>query len=292
MAGLRVDDKRENALETHPLICPLCERVELWRREIGLETHPHLEGGIRDALERAKNGRVEEGLVIYAIARSEYWFRTCGPSKPDIQRALSDLLHNPRYTPYRIGIDTPSGIPTAVKQHIDRSLAKEWDTEASDEMNDFIRRNLLEQAGKIAARLCYPFLVAEHLRLPAKKGGYADWAPWVAACVVYKAAIRYSPTEQDPKPRKAAEAVIFAMRGAYPEKSAFHLKMREIRRRAPGLIKALNEGYQKTKTMNVQAGVQPLIDEFCFPTLRKQGGWSLLVGDVDRHPEGDDVQCR
>lgn len=266
----------EKAIGTHPLISPLCEKIKGWRSENGLETHSHLEDGVRAALDKAKKVKIEEGLVIYVIARCEYWFRICFPSKQEIELALSDLLQSPRYTPHCALIDKGPGISRAIQQHIDRSLSKEWDPDASEEMNRLIRRSLLEQADKIAESICYPFLVSDHLQLPPKKGGYTDWAPWVAANVVYRTAMRA--TRQDPEPRMAAEAVVLAMRGTEPDKSAFHLKMREIRDRAPGLFIALHEGYKNTKKMNVQVGVQPLIDEFCFPALGKQGGWSLLVG--------------
>jgi hypothetical protein len=272
-----VDDNRRKALELRHLISPLCERLERWRREIGEKTHPHLEDGVKEALKRAQDAKVEEGLVIYVMARCEYWFRTCRHSKPDIERALSELLHNPRYTPYRGMMDMGSGISSAVRQHIDRCLAKGWDPEASDEMDTFIRWNILKQKEKLAGSMCCPFLVSEHLPLPPRKGKYADWAPWVAASVVYRVATRQSPTEQDPKPRKAAEAVISAMRGTYPDKSAFHRKRGEIIKRAPGLVKGLIEGYQKAKTLIVQdERILPLIDEDCFPSLMGQGGWSLL----------------
>ncbi len=99
----------------------------------------------------------------------------------------------------------------------------------------------------------------------------------MAASVVYRSAIKHSPTEQDPNPLRAVQFVIAALRGEESDKSAFHRKRREIRDRAPKLIQEILEAWAKAKTMPIQdARVLPLIDEDCFPSLKDKGGLFLV----------------
>jgi hypothetical protein len=277
------NNNREIVSETHPLIYPLCERLERWRGEIGQTTYPRLQQGFVDALEVTKKAGVGSELVIFAVALCEYWFRICRPTKEVLKLALSHRLTDPRYSPHSstsAGIFTTTDVPHAVNQHIDRYLAERWESEASKAMNEMFRSRFLNEKNRLALSLRGPFLVSEFLSLPGRRGGYPDWGPWVAATVVYRSAILHSLTEQDSKPLEAAEAVIEVLRGNRPDKSAFHRKRREIRERAPKLVEAILRGYQRAKTMIVQdKRILPLIDEDCFPSLRQQGGWSLLVGN-------------
>ena len=268
--------------KTHPLISPLCERLERWRQEIGGKTAPHLQQGVVELVEMAKKGGVESDLVIFVIALCEYWFRVCRPSESALRRALIDRLNSSRYTPYPSGpvdVFMTSGVPSAINRYVDRSLKKKWEPGGSDEMNALFRRSLLAEKERLLDELNHPFLASELEPLPAKQGGYVDWGPWVAATVIYDSARLYSATKQDSKPLDAAMEVLVALRNKHPDKSAFHSKRNKIGEDVPELVEALIDGFQKAKMMKVQdERILPFIDEDCFPSLRHQGGWELLVG--------------
>ena len=265
---------------THPLAKPLCERLKRWRSEVGLETNPHLQEWLEDALKNAKRAEVEPDLVIFAIAICEWWFRICLPDKNDIRQILMHRLNDSRYTPYpRFPTDvlSTSGVPPALNQYVDRYLAKSWEPDASEVMNRVFRERALERIEKLVQELADPFLVSEFRKLLPRRGGYPDWGPWVAATVVYRSAVLKSPTEQDPKPLLSAEAVIGALRGKFPDKSAFHRKKREITNKAPKLVQTIIQAHKRAAESIVQdKTIEPLIDEDCFPSLMRSGGWSLL----------------
>jgi len=268
--------------KTHPLVRPLCERLIKWRREVGQNTHPHLQESLENALEEAKSADMEPELVIFVIALCEWRFRICLPSKTGLKQALMHRLNDFRYTPhpqYASEVFTTHGVPSSINEYVDRCLKKSWESEASEEMNQVFRERLLGKSKELVRELAHPFLVSEYRALPPRCGGYPDWGPWVAGTIVYRSAIRHSPTEQDSKPLRVAESVIEVLRGKRPDKSAFHRKKREIGDRAPGLFKAIIEGYRKAKAMKVSdESIQPLLDEYCFHILNAQAAQSLLVG--------------
>lgn len=268
--------------KTHPLVKPLCQRLERWRSEAGLKTHPHLQESLEDALKDAKRAKVEPDLVIFSIAICEWWFRICLPKQPELRQILKHRLNNSQYTPHpRFPTDvlSTSGVPPAVNQYVDRYLAKSWEPDASDAMNRVFRERASARTEKLVQELAHPFLVSEFRKLPPRCGGYPDWGPWVAATVVYRSAGLQSPTEQDPMPLRSAAAVIGALRGKLPDKSALHRKRREIKARAPELVKVILQAYQKVKAMTVQdKRILPLIDDDCWSSLIHQAGWSLLLG--------------
>lgn len=267
--------------KTHPLVKPLCERLKRWKSEVGLITPPRLEEWLQDALEDSKSAGVEPDLVVFVIAICGWRFRICRPRENEIMQILKHRLNDSRYTPHpRFATDVfkTGGVSSAINEYVDQSLAKLWEPNASEEMNHLFRNNLQGKIEKLARELARPFLVTEYRRLQPRQGGYPDWGPWVAGTIVYRSAILHSPTEQDSKPLRAAEAVIGVMRGDRPDKSAFHRKRREILDRAPELFRVIMAGYQMAKTMKVQdKRILPLIDDDCWPPSIRQAGLSLLA---------------
>lgn len=279
--------------KTHPLVKPLCERLERWRSEAGLKTYPHLQEWVQDGLEVAKTSGIEEELVIFLVAFCEWWFRIFRPSEAGLRRALNQRLNDPRYTPHsrfaRNILRTPN-VPLAINELVDRYLAKSWEPNASEEMNHLCRDKLLENTEKLVRQMARPFLVSEGVGLPPKRGGYPDWGPWVAAIAVHCYPRKTCSTSgKNFRPLDAALAVVKAFRGETPDKSVFHRKKRELKRRAPDLVEQLLERFQEAKAMIVQdKRIQPLLDEDCFPSIMQSGGWSLLVAQVRKIPECSD----
>lgn len=286
---VRVNDMSLSDEETHPLLKPLCERLERWRSEAGLKTYPRLRGALQDCLEVAKISGVEEELVIFAVALCEWWFRVYRPSEAGLRRALNQRLSDPQYIPHshfsRNMLKTHK-VPPAINEIVDRHLAKSWEPDASEEMNHLCRDLLLDKTEKLIREMARPFLVSEWAPLPPKQGGYPDCAPWVAAIAVHRRTSATNRNGQSFRSLDAAFAVVKALRGKMPDKSLFHRKKRELQERAPNLIDQLLDSFEKAKFMIVQdETIQPLLDEDCFPSIRQCGGWSLLVGQVPDTPE-------
>jgi hypothetical protein len=225
-------------------------------------------------------------VVMVIVAMCERWFRVYRPTPVAIQRALQRRLSTSGYTPYGTVGDAPRpagpGQLALVGQYVDHCLREVWEEGASDQRDHFVRLSLRRQLKDLVRTYDRPFLVAEYRRLPPRRGGYPQWASWVAATAVYEELRRRYPGRQDSMARATTMLLLEALRGTMPDDSHFQRTRRAIQQRGPQLGERLYKDLRNALAAYGDLSKRRkrlafLLDTGRLDSLEEWGGMKLLI---------------
>ena len=225
-------------------------------------------------------------VVIVMVAMCERWFRVYRPTPVAIQKALQRRLSSSGYTPYGMVGDAPRpagpGRLALVGQYVDHCLREVWEEDASDQRDQFVRLSLRGKLKDLVRTYDRPFLVAEYRRLPPRRGGYPQWASWVAATAVYERLRRRYPGRQDSMARATTMLLLEVLRGSMPDDSYFQRKRREIKEHAPQLAERLYENLRDALAAygnldQRRKRLAFLLNTGRLDSLEEWGGMKLLI---------------
>lgn len=241
---------------------------------------------LQEAMEAVTKAGLDAEVVMVIVVMCERWFRVYRPTPVAIRRALQRRLSTSGYTPYGMvsGAPRPTGPSrlALVGQYVDHCLREVWEEDASDQRDHFVRLSLRGQLKDLVRTYARPFLVAEYRRLPPRRGGYPQWASWVAATAVYEELRRRYPGRQDSMARATTMLLLEALCGTMPDDSYFQRKRLEIKQRAPQLaerlyldlrdaVAAYGDHDQRRKRLAF------LLDTRRLDSLEEWGGMKLLI---------------
>lgn len=233
-------------------------------------------------------------VVMVIVAMCERWFRVYRPTPVAIQRALQRRLSTSGYTPYGMVGDAPRpagpGQLALVSQYVDHCLREVWEEDASDQRNHFVRLSLRGQLKNLVRNYDCPFLVAEYRRLPPRRGGYPQWASWVAATAVYEELRRRYPGRQNSMARATTMLLLEALRGTMPDDSHFGRKRRVIQQCAPQLAERLYRDLRDALAAHGDLDQRRKRLVFLFDTgrldsMEEWGGMKLLISSQRKTPK-------
>ena len=233
--------------ETRPLLERLCERISIWRREIGLKTCPDLEE-LQEASKLAENSGMERDFFAFVIGGCEWYFRVFRPNLTDLKKTIKDRLNTPNYSPYArkdgsnffgwCPVTTPR-VPGILNAYVDNCLKNFWDGDHSEGSRISLRR----EVDDLAKEFNQPFQVRYFHPLPFKQGGYPKLSPWVAGTVVYGIVKQRYPQHQNSRPITAGMAVSGVLLNRTTEPSEFHRRKKEIQLIYPDIGQKFQEAY-------------------------------------------------
>lgn len=232
------DTEIDSWQESCPDLRSLYKRILIWRKELGSQTRPDMEG-LREVLRRAQKEEVPEDFLLFVVRHCERCFRIRAPLSLHVRRALQFKLSTKGFTPYNDTDDSypyqAKGVPLIVDQYVEARLRNLWAVHASEQS----RFLLNERIDRLVREFTQPFCLADLQPLPPRRGGYSWEAPWVTGTVIYESLRQQYLKKTDKRPVEVALALTSALLGRSVDQSHFHRKRREILKKYPYLPKSL-----------------------------------------------------